>query len=432
MSPRTRAKAAFGALWDELGFEEIFDDSSTQAQADEERESISSPPSPDDHDVYTNTSQDHKQVPQDKRARATTRDVVNRDPKQPIISAASFRVQSTDSTVADLEQYIQTCCYGDIPSSRRRPIFNQGVGHFRPQLEKGRKNRIIVYPGCFNPPHRGHQALINRAFSCTQDIHVVAAIVIPIGDLAGRGKAYGNEVLFTLAERVRLWTGDHGPHDWLWVYPHGKYHWKYFQARLTSAASRDGFRLQFLYLGGPDNVGNDGEVPLDVGWQCRNVLVCDAGRKADFVRADGTLARIEGCRSWHSLSGNTKREKSLVKMASDTAQWLLGSLSFTMLENEAYKGLVKEILLEYTTRMKGVSVCAFITEPKRWVRFIPGGDFTVRVSSTEIRSTILTCPPDELFESLKDTALHPEILTQLWHDRTLPAAKRLKLANDSE
>lgn len=282
--------------------------SSIDVLADEEREDIPTPSTPDDNEYFN-----------DELPHTTTRNMVNRDPKRPLISAASTRKPSAYRAVADLGNYIEECYYKNT-SSPRRPIFNKGAGHFTPQLEQNRKNRIIIYPGCFNPPHRNHQALLNRAFSCTQDIHVIAAIVLP---LTNDTKSHMT-IKFTKAEKARLWTGDYAPHDWLWVYQKSHSEWDEFRTSLARAITTDGFKLQFILLTGSDHVRRDS---FPDTWDCENVVVGDVGRKADFVRADGSLARVDGCGSWALLPFN---QKNITWKAKDTAEWLLGSLSFTM------------------------------------------------------------------------------------------------------
>ncbi|KAI1400943.1 hypothetical protein F4819DRAFT_487146 [Hypoxylon fuscum] len=368
--------------------------SSIDVLADEEREDIPTPSTPDDNEYFN-----------DELPHTTTRNMVNRDPKRPLISAASTRKPSAYRAVADLGNYIEECYYKNT-SSPRRPIFNKGAGHFTPQLEQNRKNRIIIYPGCFNPPHRNHQALLNRAFSCTQDIHVIAAIVLP---LTNDTKSHMT-IKFTKAEKARLWTGDYAPHDWLWVYQKSHSEWDEFRTSLARAITTDGFKLQFILLTGSDHVRRDS---FPDTWDCENVVVGDVGRKADFVRADGSLARVDGCGSWALLPFN---QKNITWKAKDTAEWLLGSLSFTMV-GQGYEALVEEIALEYVRRMQGIRVCSYKHDTKPWLRYIPGGDGVAHLSSTDIRWAMTKYPPVELFEKLKRKVLNPEILIQLIQEK---------------
>lgn len=63
----------------------------------------------------------------------------------------------------------------DIPSPTEEQVF--GPQQTAPRLDSTRANRIIVYPGAFNPPHRGHLHLLNHVFyHGVPDLNVVAAI----------------------------------------------------------------------------------------------------------------------------------------------------------------------------------------------------------------------------------------------------------------
>ncbi|XXG99597.1 hypothetical protein Hte_005938 [Hypoxylon texense] len=368
---------------------------SIQALADEERESISSPLTPTDYEKTLAT-----------RPNTTTRNLVNKGPRLPILGAACTLISSEGHPVADLDKYIEEAYYPyGIPSSRR-PIFNHGTGHFRPQLEQCRMNRIIVYPGCFNPPHRGHQALINRAFSCTRDINVIAAIIVPV---TGQRKQYTDDVWFEKAQRIQLWTGNQGPHDWLWFYERRGREWDEFQERLISAVKRDGFHLEFILLCGPDNVDMDHMSPKDDIWGCKNIIVSDVGRAASFVRANGKLTRLSTCTAWEPVSIDPRE---IVRKSTDTAEWILSSLSLTMSGQKTYGALIEEIGAEYANRMRGVALCRHRRAAHRWIRYVPDVDGMMQMSSTDIRRTIARCPVDQLSEKLKGKALHPELLVQ--------------------
>ncbi|KAI1774432.1 hypothetical protein F4818DRAFT_419925 [Hypoxylon cercidicola] len=282
-------------------------------------ESIPSLPPPTDRETYLEYARTRAYLP---LARWSD---INGDPNQPIIGPIFTQRSSENHPVADLETYIKTVHWKQGSSFPIPPIFNPGVGHFRPQLEKGRMNRIILFAGCFNPPHRGHQELLDRAFSCTRDINVIAAFVFPISDRGVRKKEYADDIWFTRAERVRLWTGNQGPHDWLWVYNRSSDEWRTFLERLTGAVQRDGFQLEYVRLFGPDHVRiNSVPGPL---LAVENIIVGNVGRAADFVGEDGRLTRLMTCGAWQPVS---IEQNEMVRMSTGMAEWIQISQLFTM------------------------------------------------------------------------------------------------------
>ena len=49
-------------------------------------------------------------------------------------------------------------------------------------FEGMRRNRIILYPGFVNPPHRRNEALLRNVFDSSQVLNVIAAIIVPLDD----------------------------------------------------------------------------------------------------------------------------------------------------------------------------------------------------------------------------------------------------------
>ncbi|KAI0377343.1 hypothetical protein F5Y04DRAFT_291840 [Hypomontagnella monticulosa] len=297
---------------------------SSDVSMGDEEESISPPSSVRNDMISFEPSGISKGLPPDALPNYTTRELVNIEEKRPIIRAPSL-ISSENRQVADLGKYIHDCYYDSGYPYRRpsrtvggRPIFNQQPGCYKPQLQQSQVNYIILYAGCFNPPHQSHWALLNRAFECCQDLNIVAAIVVLC---SGSSKLYGEEMALKKNQKARLWLGDQ-LHDWIWVFEQSTDSWDSFRGRLTYAASRDGFALDFIFLSGPDHVNTDDVIS---SWDCKNLIVSDVGREANFVRPGGAYLTLDGYSSWRTLRPD---KKELVQKATETAMWLLSSISF--------------------------------------------------------------------------------------------------------
>ncbi|KAI8960140.1 hypothetical protein F5Y11DRAFT_279910 [Daldinia sp. FL1419] len=339
----------------------------------------------------------------------TSQNVADSDLERPITTKTSPQSSSGEETVADLETYIQDAyCYRS--SKVRRPIFNQSPGHYIPRLKKNRINRVILYAGIFNPPHRAHQALLNCAFSCSQDINVIAAIVYPSSRVSPR-KKYADEIVFSKLDRARLWLGDNGPHDWLWVYDRDGEHWDFFKNSLEELTAKDGFTLEFVFLSGPDNVGPN-QLP-NIEWDCKELIVCDIGRESDMVGIDGTLARCNSYGPWSQLD---HLEEIHTQEDVEMPAWLLTSLSLTMAGEYPYAGPTEELRRVYNLRMDGIRVCVSTWNEEYSVRFIPAEGNTIHASSANIQYILKTSRLDELYGKISQLVLNPAILAQLVRD----------------
>lgn len=224
-----------------------------------------------------------------------------------------------------LANYIRQIHYGDNFPSCLQVIFDYGVTHRSPHLRSDRINRILVFPGSFNPPHCAHLELLRHGFMKSgRDFNIIAAFVLCLDDESLIRKLSGkkNAMIFTKAERVRLWN-DYVPSDWYWTYDQSESEWFDFQKSLTQAITKDGFEVSWVALCGPDYVGVDCLPPRSV-WGCKEIIVSDIGRPANFIcRARNTLINLSGCEAWEELVPDLE---AIQKYAKESTSWVLSGL----------------------------------------------------------------------------------------------------------
>jgi hypothetical protein len=253
----------------------------------------------------------------------------------------------TASTTADLGEYISSNHHPPSRCAIPPRIFDQGLTHRRPRLHLGRVNRILLYPGCFNPPHIAHERLLSHAFAGTQDLNVIAAIVLPldgarVADKCSRADPLpllidsimsgGRARHLVLSEKQRVWLWNGGwertvvPHDWRWAYDGAEAEWEGFRARLVAAVEPDGFELEFVCLVGADYVSRGVPFPWDLAWDCKGIVVGEVGRRANFVSGDlrGKLEPLVMCEKWGVVEED---EKETYERAMDVVAWYAGAMS---------------------------------------------------------------------------------------------------------
>lgn len=101
-----------------------------------------------------------------------------------------------------LERYVVKAYY-KYDCQDPRPFFRKD-----PILQKDKPNRILLYYGCFNPPHIAHLNLLRHVYAETcSEFNVVAAFVLPrpefcVSKFADRkDKSH----LYSVRERMELW-----------------------------------------------------------------------------------------------------------------------------------------------------------------------------------------------------------------------------------
>ena len=162
-------------------------------------------------------------------------------------SSSVGTTRSNKSQAIHLEDYIHRA-YEEMqgfpdPSPR---IFTRSPG---PVLQRGRENRIIIYPGCFNPPHTGHAALLWHTYLNT-DANTIAAMIFALSDDCLDSKDHvtdnkGKAFMLSHYQRRELWKDD-VLGRFAWVFPEDDDdRLDLFMATVKRLAKSDGFKSPF-------------------------------------------------------------------------------------------------------------------------------------------------------------------------------------------
>lgn len=181
-------------------------------------------------------------------------------------------------------------------------VFSRAPGRTPVMLLKNQINRIIIYSGCFNPPHRGHRELLCHAYF-NADSKTIAAMIVPLGN-SENGKAFigsgDNAFQLTREQITQLWK-DEFLERWSWIYPGRRDQIRGFKDRLRAIAAEDGYVIEFLALCGCDHVTVDGGSGIHrLGEE--NAITSDITRPADFLLgSDSQPFQIENYGKWRKI-----------------------------------------------------------------------------------------------------------------------------------
>ncbi|KXH47849.1 hypothetical protein CNYM01_01367 [Colletotrichum nymphaeae SA-01] len=375
---------------------------------------------------------------------------------------------------ADLGQYLSDA-YGpclceptpSAPGCHHTNIFGPRSAPGRPQLKQGQENNVLIYSGCFNPPHLGHHNLLRRAFEGSQDLNVIAAVVYPVSTRVLERKAERRQqwLVFNVAERY-------------WTHDGGRLKFEDMWSRVLGAVKRDGFDLKFIEVAGPDHV-----VPTRVfkpfGWdfEVYRTILSNAGREFDLLQPGGQLERMRGYGYWedaidYTKAANPKNDYTDSEHEMVEERTIISKSGFTLLSPPSIVGAtpqlhevdgriadtdkepvtVTDALSEthisendagsYEKTEHGsyivpegrkIKVCRRVGDSETWVRFVPADAAPLTFSSTRIRRILEEGFPkggnlagtswtrslleDEALDSVKEMVLHPEVLARIMLQR---------------
>lgn len=238
-----------------------------------------------------------------------------------------------------LEPYILECYQGRTSSGYLLElVFDRGITHYPPSLRSDRTNRILIYPGCFNPPHHGHLELLRHGFA-KSGYNIVAAIVIPLDDnkLVSKSRAAGEDMILSKEQRVQLWRQKYYPNDWFWVYDRTEQEWEESGRLLTHRITGDGFDIEFVLLCGPDYVRLH-ELPPPMSWCCKDIITSDISRRADFVSWMG-LRSLINCGPWKKIA---PRKDIIWEDALEKTAWLCSGISLLYVQPQTIQSMFDE------------------------------------------------------------------------------------------
>jgi hypothetical protein len=342
------------------------------------------------------------------------------------------------SEYADLEGYLHAALMQFCGEAPER-IFRSSKRFPKPQLRKGVLNRILMYPGSFNPPHMGHKLLLTHAFFRSNMENVVAAIVSPNSSEWIRKKLHNepDALILSREERARLWDDDQLT-PWSWVNPYKNQSDGDFENALLRIVQANGFDIEFALVVGGDHIeqaasnNNDDEDSLEP------IVIFSDGLRSVPRAPNGSLLTFAGYGEWQVTQAPDIRLFTSLASRKLSATAVLGLLypragnmiteHSWILRNKDARALVA---LQQCLRASGYTkVCVNLQDANVQVHFVParnaagGSD----VSATHIRAIIREVDFAQRVLALTNLVPDPQMLSSLADEKMKEVLKDVKQA----
>ncbi|KAF2734214.1 hypothetical protein EJ04DRAFT_523908 [Polyplosphaeria fusca] len=173
-----------------------------------------------------------------------------------------------------------------------------------PYLRSDQMNRILLYHGCFNPPHMEHKTTLCHSFlPAGSNLGIIAAIIVLADDqdCMRKQKKAGKELRMSLVlsreQRIQIWNDDM-PSNWHWCFPRDYETMDLFEVELSKMCKKSGYDIEFVSVSGVDHF-HDTDVISGGN------IVCGTKERATFLRKDGsggwTLNQASEYGPWNDL-----------------------------------------------------------------------------------------------------------------------------------
>ncbi|KAG8419442.1 hypothetical protein J3458_004307 [Metarhizium acridum] len=189
-------------------------------------------------------------------------------------------------------------CNISIPSDKLPFNNNQDVKSS--VIDPEGRNRVLLFPGAFNPAHEGHLQLLRSVLNDMKNhLNIRGVVIFPNDDEKIREKTMEEPVDLDLnkSKRSALWRNAAGfPANNAWIFAESRSALTRFQEQLHGNLTKENINLTFLLLVGSDWIST--RAVYDPGqWSCSETITSDVSRPVDF-RCEYTLRQIPGCFDW--------------------------------------------------------------------------------------------------------------------------------------
>ncbi|KAI2625966.1 hypothetical protein GGS26DRAFT_185572 [Hypomontagnella submonticulosa] len=276
-------------------------------------------------------------------------------------------------------------------------------------LHKDRKSYILLYNGCFNPPHVGHLAHLSHAFHHGgPDLYFAGAIILIAGDFYLGWKLGSPSSALQLSESQRrsLWEAElaQRPDEGRWCFVLREDTWPRVVETLEQFFKVDGLEVEFVRVAGGDKAGR-AKVQHGV-WGCRMTLTTDVSRPVDFYAGEaGETGAVRSPPSTLRAHGPWRR----IQEAKDDG----------VESGEAGKEAGPRTEVGRVSGKRDIWQCeSMFIYSLRFVTSHASERLDPDLSSTKIRNIIAATladskkPLDTLEDELRGVALSPGLLTQ--------------------